>query len=692
MNADHLSYQRATSVSVIGLVVQIVLGVTLLVYGNMLHDPVARSASFLVFYGAPVWLALILVFHQHKRERLEAVENEQFRGSGAAGASVFGDEVAAEQVQADKLASMHRFLLPAVSLILAAAYIATGLVRFAGDMEKFVLPDTYVAPPKEGAAIAIGVALLASCFILARFVAGMAKQKVWSLLHAGAAASVGAAIAGAMLLIAHGLELAFAFDKGLRYGPVIIDALMIFLGAEIVLNFVLTLYRPRKAGDYLRPAFDSRLLAFLAAPDRLAESVSDAINYQLGFDVSSTWFYRLVSRSLLGLGILGVLTLWGMTCFAVVQPDEKGLLLSGSSEPRELDSGTVIKKPWPFARVETYPASAVSSFTVGLVTTREDPSKPRLWTDDNPSGNRFMLVQSDPDADRPGDQELALLIGEVPVQFTVDNLRAYMSLAQDGPSSEPEKMRRGVLRATASSVVTRFFLEHTVEQLLGPQRGDLENELRADMQRTFDNLQTIEGVGSGVRVLFAGLQGVRPPSGAVADAFEASQAAGYRSEAEVELARAERIAELSKATGDVSLANEILATLDQLSDARRAVTSRADVDADPMVVELERRVEALMARAGGDAAIEIIEARTERWRRHLRERTRAALSGGQSAGFDAAPEIYQMRLFVDAFKDATKNVRVWISPLKIIPRIDNTEINNDLGLNPGGSSDNEGQE
>ncbi|GAB4548639.1 MAG: hypothetical protein Tsb0013_09390 [Phycisphaerales bacterium] len=312
MNADHLSYQRAKSVSAIGLGVQLVLALTLLLYGIFGQDPVARTGSFVVFFGAPVWFALILVFHQHKLERQEAQENERFRSSGGAGTSVFGDDEVAETVQADKLAWMHRFFLPGVSLLLAGAYIATGLLRFSGDVERYVTPDTYDAPPESGAAIAVGVALLVVGFILARFVAGMAKQKVWSLLHAGAAASIATTLMGGLVVVGHGLELGLSFDRVLRYGPVVIDVIMVVLGAEIVLNFVLTLYRPRKTGEYLRPAFDSRVLAFLAAPDRLAESVSDAINYQLGFDVSSTWFYRLVSRSLVGLAVLTVvIRVWG---------------------------------------------------------------------------------------------------------------------------------------------------------------------------------------------------------------------------------------------------------------------------------------------------------------------------------------------------------------------------------------------
>ena len=61
-----------------------------------------------------------------------------------------------------------------------------------------------------------------------------------------------------------------------------------------------------------RPAMDSRLLSFVAAPDRLAQSIGDALNYQFGFNVTESWFYQLVSRWLASLALVGALVVWLM--------------------------------------------------------------------------------------------------------------------------------------------------------------------------------------------------------------------------------------------------------------------------------------------------------------------------------------------------------------------------------------------
>jgi hypothetical protein len=96
MKADYLSYQRATSRSLLGLVIQLVLGLVLLLYGLFGADKAAQTAAAYVLLGVPVWLSLAILFDQHRRERIEAIEAEAFAASDAAASSVFeqsGDDL-----------------------------------------------------------------------------------------------------------------------------------------------------------------------------------------------------------------------------------------------------------------------------------------------------------------------------------------------------------------------------------------------------------------------------------------------------------------------------------------------------------------------------------------------------------------------------------------------------------------------
>ena len=94
MRTDHFAFQRATKVAGIGLLMQIVIGIGLLIFG-MLSDPRDTPlifASLFVLPGILVWLGLVIVYHQHKLERLESLEEDELAEARGEAKSVF-DEV-----------------------------------------------------------------------------------------------------------------------------------------------------------------------------------------------------------------------------------------------------------------------------------------------------------------------------------------------------------------------------------------------------------------------------------------------------------------------------------------------------------------------------------------------------------------------------------------------------------------------
>ena len=692
MTADHLSYQRATSVSLIGLGLQVVFALATLLYGLFGQDPAALSASFAIMLGVPIWLGLALVFHQHRLERIEAMESEAYAASSAAQASVFGDTAGAENVQANKLAWMHKWFLPILSLAIGAGYVTLGVIRFLAN--RAVLDSgEWSAPEHGGWGISIGVAVAVIGFVFARFVAGMAKQSVWSLLNAGAASAVGSSLLGVALFIAHFAAEAIGREGIIKYLPPVIDVAMIAIGAEIGLNFVLTLYRPRKPGEYLRPAFDSRILAFLAAPDRLAESISEAINYQFGFNVSSTWFYRLVSRSISLLLVLGILISWFMTSFTVVRADEQGILLRSGRNIREVEPGLVFKRPWPFEKVITYPARKVNSITVGSkLAQTDDPSAPILWTNATGVAEQYLIVRSSSGASSSAGESYALLAVEIPILYTVDDLLGFLDLAQDGPRDDRDAIRNELLSAVASRVATQVMARYTVEEILGPRRPGIADELNDAIQSAFDELgQDADDDGSpdgaGVEVIFTGIQGVRPPKD-VAEAFESVVAGDQKRDAAIESARAQAILSLGSVAGSIDLANQILAehaALDRLKERGAP---------EDEIIQQEQTVMSLIVDAGGRAAAAISDARKERWVRHMGQRARALRYQGQVKAYQAAPRAYVTRLYIDTLVESLRDARVWITPFENPSvQLDQIETNVDIGgLTPSDLEANQDEE
>lgn len=662
MTADHLSYQRATTVSLIGLAIQAVLALVMLVYSRLGNDPAAMTGAIAMLLGLPVWAVLALVFHQHKLERLEAMEAEAYRASSAAEASVFAEAGADQTQQAAKLAGLHKWFLPVAGIIFALTMALLGAYRFIlaqvalSELAKSSAP--YQPPTQHGWAIAIGVGCAVIGFIFARFVAGMAKQKLWALLHAGSAMAVASALIGAAQVLAHFLFVATRKVELLQYMPTALAIFMMALGAEALLNFVLNLYRPRRPGEYQRPAFDSRVLAFIAAPDRLAASISEAINYQFGFNVSSTWFYRLVSRSIGSLVILGVLVVWALSAFAVVRPNETGLLLVNGRLARQVEPGLVFKYPWPFASVITFPSSAAT--TLNLASAAPSKDGPILWTTEHSADEKDKLLILQPssadaqDASRFG--ELTLIAAEIPVQYRVKDLQKYLGLAQDAPGVQPDKTRQELLTAIASGVMIRQVATRSLDEMLGPERAEIAAGLRTSIQAEFDRIE------SGVDVLFVGVAGVHPAQ-SVAPAFESVVQKDQRREAEIEKSRAYAIRTLARVAGDVDRAKAILTELDALE------TLKANKAAEPERVAQEQKVLDLIIAAGGEAASTISEARAYRWTKHMSDRARVVRSRGQLASYRAAPSYFMISQYVDALRTSLQKSRVYLSPFDA-PRVD----------------------
>jgi membrane protease subunit HflK len=651
MTADHLSYQRATNVSILGLVIQAVLGAIMLLYGVFGTDPGATNAAYAMLLGLPIWFSLALVFHQHKLERLESMEAEAFRSSQVAEASVFEGIAQDQTVQATRLAWMHKWFLPLVSLFVGGGYIGLAAWLWKGNQE-FTANAEISGTPQSGWAISVGVGIAVVGFIFARFVAGMAKQKVWALLHAGSASSVLCALCGVGLALAHFALAALDAKWGLRYMPVIVGVLMMALGAEMLLHFLLNFYRPRKAGEWLRPAFDSRVLAFVAAPDRLAASISDAVNYQFGFNVSSTWFYRLASRSIFPLVALVALTIWLLTCFVVVRPDERGLVLRGGALLSEVGPGMVFKRPWPFDDVLLYPASSTKELVVG--TAKPDKDGPILWTNQHSGEETLMLVQPWGAGSAGASTDLALLAVEVPIHYVVKDLSKYRLLAQDGRSDETEKVRRDLLTAVASGVVIKHLATFTVDGLLGDRRAAVAEDLRLGVQKAFDAMD------SGVEIKFVGVAGVHPKQD-VAPSFERVVEADQNREAILQRAKKAEIASLARVAGDVGKAREITAALDELQRLKNA----QPVDAAAAAAQ-EAKVMTLIEQAGGQAASILAQAKTQRWQRAMGARAAAVRSEGQGASFRAAPGAYKAAEFLAALRSAASGAKVYITSNKIL--------------------------
>jgi membrane protease subunit HflK len=659
MRGDYLNYRDATRVSLGGLALHLAWGLFVLLYAIYGRDHAAQSIAFYVLTGTAAWLTLAIVFDQHRRERVEALEAASLAAAGGSAASVFNEGAQDLRLAARRLAGMHRWLVPIVGVALGAGLILLGIIR---RERAFALADAanYVRPAHTGWAIVIGLALAVTGFLFARFVSGMAKQSVWRNLGAGATWSVASALMGLALAVAH-FSVVAGTDVVYRWlAPVAVVA-QVVLGAEIILNFLLELYRPRKQGDVPRPAFESRLLSFVAAPDRIAQSIGEAISYQLGRDVRNSWMYRLLTRYWAALIAVGLLGAWLLSAVAVVLPHQRAMVLRlGAVREANLAPGWHFKLPWPVERVviPTYTytdqrqkthtlrtTEGVRTLHVGSPAADRTTPGPLLWTEQHVTEERYLIVRAGGHRGAGGgDEGLALVAVEVPVGYVITDVLAWETFASP-------RDREALLRAVAERAVMQHLASMTLHDMLGTRRAALGEALRERIDSAFRDLPPS---GAGVRILSVGTQGIHPPV-KVAPSFESVIATEHKTQAWVLAARADAARRLTEVAGSVDLAREIIdaLTAEQELEARGAPEEELE--------EHRLAVQRLIERAQGRAATMILEARADRWARHMGERARLARYMGQVSSYRAAPMLFQATLYLDALREAMSGSRLFIT-------------------------------
>lgn len=713
MNADYLSHKRATSVSLLGMVLQVILGVTTLIYSVYAKDHAGFTAALYILLGVPVWVCLAIVYDAHRRERIEEMEARSLDAGGGVASSVFQDSGDVLRVASRRLKSIHRFFVPGIGLLVAGGLIAVGMWRFSSGRGRVSL-DTFHPITNHGWPIGIGIGLAVIAFMLARYVSGMAMQRVWKSLRGGATFAVGSALFGLAIAVAHFIDIPGP-DAPVRYLQVLFPIAMILLGVEVCLNFLIDIYRPRKAGEAPRPAFDSRVLGFVAAPDQVAKSIGEALNYQFGFDVASSWFYRLLSRWIAALVGIGVLVMWLTTALAVVQPHQRGMVLRfGEIVRPDIGPGLHLKMPWPIDRVAvpehgvkderttayrmvSQTATGVREIHIGSSPAKDDG--PILWTNEHAAKETYLLVQppageqiagaTSASGDPGTGKDLSLVAVEIPLHFVVRDVLRFEEIA-------PPDQRDDLLRAVAQREATMYLLSLPEDQVLAGERGQIASELRTRIQAAFNAMNRGpdgQPRGAGVELIFVGVSGVHPPK-EVAPNFEFVIQAEAKQAGLMQTAEADAIARLTRVVGDASRANDIVRELDVLEamkNRRFVPGSRESGELDAGIAEQEAKIERLLAEASGRAGATILRAKADRWSRHMGARSRATRYAGELDTYRASAEIQRASLYFDALSEAIRGTRLYVLPGAVPARIQLDFHDRDTGLDvfrPNADEDN----
>ncbi|MDP6541810.1 MAG: SPFH domain-containing protein, partial [Phycisphaerales bacterium] len=586
---------------------------------------------------------------------------------------------------AKRLRVLHRWVMPTLSLFLAVllSFTAFVLIRHLRLLES---PDdeirtTLYLTSLTGWALAISLAFSLTGFIFSRFVAGMSRVPSWANLRGGSGWMVG----NTLLLTAIAVGIVFRFfdnDSVLTWVCWAIPVFMIAVSAEILINFALNLYRPRISGQLPRPAFDSKTLSLLATPDSFVRSINEAINYQFGFDITSSWGYLLLLRSFAWLIALGAISLLVVDTMVIVEPTQQAVRLRQGAIVGEVhEPGLLWKFPWPIESSKVVDVSRIRELSLTFEWREDRPVY--LWSDDI---NSLAISKPDPFivtgvpnvGDSPSEDLLALIDVRAVLQYRIarGGLLQWLTFGTDKVDRRSQRTQREIgLLAIAQQTLTNLFQKKNLDEVLSSDRSNFTKEATLALQDTFDDLSC------GVEVISLTLPFLRPASMAQGS-FEGVSVSRQAEERLISAANGWAENVLTYAVGDNSLVDFAIEAVEAYNSSRNHWDNlrienapQTEIDeAQTTMANHEARVMTILREGNGAASLRIDSAHVTRWIEMLDAWSRSSRVRGQMTAFEAAPEIYRQRTYMAILARRLPYLR------KYIVGLDPSRINVDLQL------------
>ena len=590
------SIQKNGLINLLALLTVGVAGLAAARYANSLAGQVS-----ILFLGIGVLVAVVSWFQTRleDRERLEKLEFDELAKTHSGSAMFEAREVEVFPAQRSR-EQFERFFVPAFTVILLVLQAGGGWLLWRWLSRSTTVPE--VKQPITGLAM-FGVFALV-LFLLGRFSATIARLEHHRLLRPGASYLLFNAFL--CLVVALGMVGVWAgFPKMDFYVADVLCGLLGLVALETLIQLVLEMYRPRVKGKVERPLYESRLVGLLGQPEGLITTAAQALDYQFGFKVSETWFYRFFEKALGWLLLLQLGALVLSTCVVFIEAGEQGLLehFGKRVESRSpLGPGAHLKWPWPVDKVYRFRAEQIQTFNVGFAPeAAQEQERYVLWNQGHRGETNFLVANRVQFSQEATNQvagkrtpPVSLLTVSVPVQFQVTNLVAWAYANANAPA---------LLEDLGTREVVRYLVGVDMNDIMSQGRQEAAQALATRIQAAADRHEL------GARIISVDLGDLHPPVKAAPE-YEKVVAAIQTKQAKILAARADDI-----------------------------------------------RTNAL---AGAQAVSILNKANADRTAREIGALAQAALFTNQIPAFETAPAVYVERAYLQTFVRATANARKYV--------------------------------
>jgi len=396
----------------------------------------------------------------------------------------------------------------------------------------------------------------------------------------------------------------------------------------------------------------------ISEPGGILRTFAGAIDYQFGFKVSQTWFYRLLEKAIVPLVLFSIVTLYALSCIVVVGPGQEALIEHlGSFDNGGTLAGPGIhwKLPWPFDIAYKYSTKQIQQINIGFVEeedSKEAGRKPLLWGEKHYKEEYDLLVatMAEGSTDEEGAVPVSLVRAAVPVQYRIKDLPAFVYNHGDAEKMLEAICYRQLVRFAASAKIEPEGDERGTDErklsLLGAGRKAAAQYLANEIQRRADEVQL------GVDVVFVGLQGVHPPT-EVAKDYEEVVGSVQKKQASILNALAERNKILTSLSGSISQANQLYTLARDYQLAKEA--------RDPaQIARLSEKITADFGSARGDIFKTLREAGSYAFEKATLAKATGQRFQSQVLAYKASPKIYIKEQRLAMLEETLEKIRKYV--------------------------------
>ncbi len=653
------TYKRAERVALFCLLLSLVFFGASFILGKWSGFFEITSIAWLALNTALVSFVLVIQFHQTALAEQEKLDIGQLKKDKESEALF---EEGSEQqtlfaVAQKRLKFVEKWFIPIASGLIALYQIGIGIFLL-NTRAGISFEEIQNRPSLVSAVYMTAIAFVS--FLISRYATGLSKEKQWRPLRASGSLLLATALLS--FITAIGLALfQYKYIFIIRLLGWIIPALLVVLGIENALNIIMDIYRPRIQGKYNRAAFDSRLLGIINEPGSMINTVSEAIDYQFGFKVSQTWFYKLLEKAIVPLVLFSALILYSLSCIVVISPNQEAVIeyfgnpKKEDGTVRKLQPGISLKLPWPIETVQKYPTKKINELQIGYIP-KVDPEtgmperRPKIWGRKHYQEEFNLLVASpgSESAIKEGAAPVSLIMASVPVQYKVRDIYKFLYNNKDSEKLLEQICYRELTNFAANSKleVENEFGSKNSESLLGAGRIEAKKVLTERIQKAADR------ANMGVEIVFVGLQGLHPPVELASD-YQKVVGAVQKKEAYILNAMAERNKNLGTLAGSVEKVKELY----QLVQEYKQLKNSAD---EEKIQEAAEKLDTAFANAKGSIYKVLQNAESDAYSNKTLAKATGVRFQNQLKSYQASKRLYSQEQRLQILEDSLNEIRKYV--------------------------------